>query len=185
MKSQPSSESPRVGHFERIGVVARWQPVHLGHAAVLEAMCDRSARVSIGIGSANRHDIRNPFSLTERMYDNYSLLPIPDLDDGPRWRNMLIQQLGELDVFVTANPYVAGLMANDYRILKPVHLLPNEKKVPINGSMVRRAMARNEDWQALVPPEVAEYLVSHGLDERFRRQFGLQTLALDTMIGRE
>jgi nicotinamide-nucleotide adenylyltransferase len=83
----------------RIGMVARWRPVHLGQAAVLQALCDRADEALIGIGSANRYNLRNPFTAEETMEmirlvldgrDNYTLLPIPDLDDGPRWRKMIL-----------------------------------------------------------------------------------------------
>ena len=38
-------------------------------------------------------------------------------------------------------------------------------------------MARGEDWRQLVPPEVAAWMDEAGLVQRFRREFGLQTLA--------
>ena len=46
-------------------MVARWKPVHLGHAAVLRALCDRGEQALIGVGSANRYDARNPFTVAE------------------------------------------------------------------------------------------------------------------------
>jgi hypothetical protein len=48
--------------------------------------------------------------------------------------------------------------------------------------MVRREMARGDDWQALVPEEIAEYITAEHLDERFRREFGLQALAIETIV---
>jgi nicotinamide-nucleotide adenylyltransferase len=45
--------------------------------------------------------------------------------------------------------------------------------------MVRRAMARGEDWRTLVPTAVARWLDERRLVERFRREFGLATLALE------
>ena len=178
--------------FERIGMVARWRPVHLGHAPVLRALCDRAQQVLIGIGSANRYDARNPFTLAEtgdmiRLVlagrENYQLIPVPDLDDGPRWRLMILDLFGPLDVFVTANPYVASLLADDYRLLRPVEMVSEEERIAIDGRLVRREMARGDGWRDLVPPEVAAYLTDRQLDERFRREFGLQTLALDAAIS--
>ena len=178
--------------FERIGMVARWRPVHLGHAPVLRALCDRADQALIGIGSSNRYDARNPFTLEETgdmirlvlaARENYQLIPVPDLDDGPRWRLMILDLFGPLDVFVTANPYVASLLAGDYRLLRPVELVPEEERIAIDGRLVRCAMARGDGWRYLVPPEVAEYLTDRRLDERFRREFGLQTLALDAAIS--
>ena len=177
--------------FGRIGMIARWKPVHLGQERVLNALCSRASQALIGIGSSNRYNARNPFTLeeTETMlrlvldgYDNYSLIPVPDLDDGPRWRLMVKDLFGALDLFVTANPYVTSLLQEDYRIMHPVELIRLEEQVPVDGSRVRRAMARGEAWESLVPPVIAEYLKSKQLDVRFRSEFGLQTLALETII---
>jgi nicotinamide-nucleotide adenylyltransferase len=180
-------------HFDHIGMVARWRPVHLGHEPILRALCDRAVKATIGIGSSNRYDLRNPFTLEETIdmirlvlagRTNYTLVPVPDLDDGPRWRKMVVELFGSLDLFVTANPYVSRLLAGDYRIVRPVALVPPEQKIAIDGTMVRREMARGNDWRPLVPAEVADYIAARRLDDRFRREFGLPTLALDALVTR-
>ena len=181
-------------HFERIGMVGRWKPVHYGHAAVLRALCDRADHALIGIGSSNRYDARNPFTLDETIdmirlalpdRENCTLIPVPDLNDGPRWRVMVIELFGPLDVFATDNPYVASLLATDYRVVRPVELVPTEARIPLDATMVRREMARGDGWRKMVPTEIAEYIVTRRLDERFRREFGLQTLALDAIVSVE
>jgi nicotinamide mononucleotide adenylyltransferase len=48
--------------------------------------------------------------------------------------------------------------------------------------MVRREMAQGDSWRALVPEEIADYIMAKRLDERFRREFGLQALAMDTIV---
>lgn len=187
----PTQTIHQTEHFDRIGMVARWQPVHRGHVPVLRALCDRASQAIIGIGSSNRHDLRNPFTLEERTdmvrlalaeRTNYSLIPVPDLDDGPRWREMVGDLFGPLDLFVTDNPYVASLLAADYKTIKPVELVPKDERVAVNGSMVRKEMARGDDWRALVPEEIVDYITAGHLDERFRHEFGLQTLAMDTIV---
>ena len=64
---------------------------------------------SIGIGSANRYNFRNPFTCDETAdmlrlalagRDNFELIPVPDLDDGPRWRALVIELFGPLDAFL-------------------------------------------------------------------------------------
>lgn len=176
----------------RIGMVARWRPVHNGQAAVLRALCSSAREVLIGIGSSNRYNARNPFTLSEtedmlRLVldgrENTHLIPVPDLDDGPRWRLMLLDLFGPLDLFVTDNPYVAKLLKDDYPLCRPVDLVPFNERVRVDGSMVRAAMARGERWQAWVPEKVAEYIQSNGLDVRFRKEFGLETLAMATVIS--
>jgi nicotinamide-nucleotide adenylyltransferase len=177
--------------LDRIGMVARWQPVHRGHVPVLRALCDLARQVIIGIGSSNRYDFRNPFTLDERIdmirlalpgRDNYTLTPVPDLDDGPRWRLMVVALFGPLDLFVTANPYVSSLLAPDYSVIKPVELVPEDQRIAVDGSAVRREMAQGGGWRALVPEAIANYIAANQLDERFHREFGLQTLALDSVV---
>ena len=177
--------------FDRIGMVARWQPVHRGHVPVLTALCDRAAHAIIGVGSSNRHNLRNPFTLEERTdmirlalagRGNYTLVPVPDLDDGPRWRAMVIDLFGSLDLFVTDNPYVSSLLEADYQVIRPVKLVPTDKRVAVSGTMVRKEMARGDGWRELVPDEVADYIVTRQLDDRFRREFGLEALAMDSIV---
>jgi nicotinamide-nucleotide adenylyltransferase len=177
--------------FKRVGMVARWRPVHLGQAGILHALCDLGEKILIGIGSSNRYNARNPFTLEEtramlnlvlERYDHYHLIAVPDLDDGPRWREMVLDLFGDLDCFVTDNPYVANLLGNDYPIIRPVELIKHGEQVHVDGTIVRAMMARGEAWQGWVPEVIADYIQQNELDKRFRREFGLETLALQTII---
>jgi len=168
-------------------MVARWKPVHLGHAAVLDALCDAARHALIGIGSCNRYDARNPFTgeeteamlrLALRGRANFSLIALPDLDDGPRWRAMVADVFGELDAFVTDNPYVASLMKETYPLVRPVELVPEDRRVMLDGTRVRLELARGEAWRQLVPESVRRYITANALDRRFRAEFGLETLSL-------
>lgn len=186
--------------YNRIAMIARWKPVHLGQAAVLRAMCRGAGQVIIGVGSANRYNARNPFTVEEmeamlRLVLNdrdpaqesaeYAILPVPDLDDGPRWRAMVKAMFGELDAFVTDNPYVANLMKDDYRLMRPVEFLSPSEFIKVDGTAVRALMAKGEGWQDLVPERVAQYIEENKLDERFRREFGLETLAMQVVVESE
>ena len=177
--------------YDVIGMVARWQPVHLGHQAVLRSLCSLARRVLVGIGSSNTVNYRCPFTLQETTdmltlvlagRENYTLIPVPDLNDGPRWRLMVLDLFGPLDLFVTDNPYVFSLLGGDYRSVRPVALVPPEVRIMVDGLQVRREMVRGGIWQHLLPPDVADYISSRGLDERFRREYGLQTLAIETIL---
>jgi nicotinamide-nucleotide adenylyltransferase len=174
----------------KIGVVCRFKPLHLVHAALLKALCQAGDEVLIGIGSSNRYDLRNPFTAGETadmihaalegQATHYRLIEVPDLGHGPRWRAMVERLMGELDLFVSANDYVRGLMESVYPLAHPLDLLAEGDRAPIDGTRVRRAMARGDDWEALVPASTRDYLVANDLPERFRREFGLATL-LDEM----
>lgn len=173
--------------MRRVGLVARFKPVHLGHAAVLRGLLAQAESVQVGIGSANVHDLRNPWSAAESAAMLAAITPetarlrvvaIPDLGDGPRWRALVRATFGPLDAFVTANPYVRSLLADEYHVVHPIEFVAPHERVRVDGTEVRRRLALGRDWQALVPPAVAEYLLGHGLVERFQREFGLATLAL-------
>ena len=169
------------------GLVCRWKPVHLGHEALLVTLCERSEHVLVGLGSSNRRNARNPFTAAEsaRMielvlaprFSNFELVSVPDLDDGPRWSALVSTLMGPLDLFVTENAWVKELMSSIYPVRHPGLIVPHERHVPIDGTLVRRRMARGEDWRSLVPRSVAAYLEQEGLAERFQREFGLETLA--------
>lgn len=179
--------------FKRIAMIARWKPVHLGQAVVLRALCNGAGQVIVGVGSSNRYNVRNPFTFeeTEAMLRlvldeinptvETALYAIPDLDDGPRWRAMVKEMFGELDAFVTDNPYVANLMKDDYRLMRPVEFLSPSEFIKVDGTAVRVMMAKGEGWQAWVPERVAGYIEENKLDERFRREFGLETLAMQSI----
>lgn len=162
-------------------MVARWKPVHLGHAAVLRGLVRHSEHALIGIGSANKYDRDNPFTAheTQEMIErvlvghrNFSILHVPDLGHGPRWRAMVREMMGPVDLFVTANAYVHSLMREVYPILHPVHLIAAHERTRLSGTMARQAMAQpDESWRELVPACIAEYLTEKQLVDRFRREF--------------
>jgi len=191
--AEPAKDAARLG---TAGMVARFKPLHNGHLAVLDAVLDRADELVIGIGSPNKYDNRNPFTAAESEQmirlalegrSNYRIIHVKDLDDGPRWKEMVPQLFGRLDTFVTANDYVAQLLKDKYAIVDPRTLLPPDRKVRVCATMVRYAIAANADWQDLVPAKVAGYITANKLDERVRREFGLKllSLALDESLAGE
>jgi len=167
--------------MKRIGLVCRWKPVHKGHAVLLETLCERSEHVLVGLGSPNKRDEKNPFTAEEsaRMIElvlaprfrNYDFVLVPDLGDGPRWAAMVRGMFGALDLFVTANAWVRDLMRPYYPVEHPGRIVPQEKHVAIDGTLVRKEMARGEEWRRLVPPPVERFLDEAGLVGRYRSEF--------------
>ncbi|MBS3164888.1 hypothetical protein J4439_05655 [Candidatus Woesearchaeota archaeon] len=174
-----------------VGVIGRWKPLHNGGALMLDTLCARADLVKLGIGSANRYDARNPFTAEEsegmlRAYlkpeCNCEFIHVPDFGhlpehaDGQRWREEVLRLYGELDCFVSGNAYVRELLKDDYRVIHPAELIPKEEQLWLRAAQVRVEMARSGPWESLVPEEVSRYITSARLDERFRSEFGLQTL---------
>ena len=177
----------------KVGVLGRFKPLHLGAARLLEEVCRQSEQVVIGIGSSNKYNIRNPFTFEETKemimrylspsYSNYTIIPIddfahiPQFSDGERWTQEILEKYGALDAFVSGNEYVKKLLQPHYRLIESFALVPPEKWIKVSGTIVRVALAKGEGWEKLVPESIAAYMKEKGLDARFRREFGLQTLA--------
>ena len=100
----------------------------------------------------------------------------------PEWRRMAIETFANSSLLVTANPYVKSLLADRFSISRPVDFIPQTRKIPVTATMVRKEMARGGDWQSLVPAEIAAFILQNRLDRRFRSEFGLHTLAMETII---
>ncbi len=172
--------------------IGRFKPLHNGTAALLESLCENADKAVIGIGSCNKYNLRNPFTAEEskEMIDaflskkasNYSItyLPdfahIPEFSDGQRWREHVLEQCRGIEYLVSGNPYVCELLKNDYEIIHPNLIIPAEKQITIRATQVRFEMALRGNWQSLVPEEVAQYIEQNKLDERFIKEFGLETL---------
>lgn len=183
--------------YKRIGAIGRFKPFHLGAYTMLEAMCESAEHVVIGIGSAGpdyKYNLRNPFTPEEtkemidaalsKKFSNYSFVEIPDFahipeyKDGEKWVQEITANYGILDGFVSGDNYVIDLLKQHYNIIHPSDMIPQEKWIYIRGSMVRAEMARGGDaWKAFVPKEAADYICRNKLDERFRKEFGLETLS--------
>ncbi|MBI4095402.1 MAG: adenylyltransferase/cytidyltransferase family protein [DPANN group archaeon] len=171
----------------RAGMIARFKPVHLGHASILEAMCEQASEVIIGLGSSNVCDLRNPFTAKEsaemiglvlkKRFSNYAFVEIPDLNNGQKWRGLAVSLFGKLDYFVTANDYVRELLKDDYKIIHPLEIIPEDRRVPVDGTLVRITMAKGGEWERLVPAEVSKYIKENKMEERFCAEYGLATLA--------
>ena len=78
---------------------------------------------------------------------------------------------------MTGNDWVAELLKKEYNIISPAELIQAEKRIELRATLVRIEMAKNGDWQRYVPEEIAKYIQEKRLDERFRKEFSIETLA--------
>lgn len=177
----------------KVGVIGRFKPLHKGGALMLEHVCEQAEHVIIGIGSSNKYNARSPWTAEESQamiesflapnFSNYSFVHVPDFAhlkleyrDGQRWRQEVLSLFRSLDAFVTGNDYSANLLQPDYKIIHPGDMIPPERWIMMRATQARVAMAQGGDWQQFVPDPVVEYLEKDKLVERFKKEFGLQTL---------
>lgn len=179
--------------LKRAAVIARFKPLHNGARLMLENTCKNADYVLIGVGSANKYDYRNPFTFeeTKDMLETQVYLQkvphdivalndyghIPKFRDGKKWKTEVLQKFQNIDTIVTANPYVTKLLEDNYKIVHPGTLIPKENWLYMKATQVRVAMAKGQNWQNMVPKEIAEYIEKNNLEKRFRQEFGLETLA--------
>ncbi len=185
----------------KVGFIGRFKPLHIGSAATLEALCYRADEVIIGLGSSNRYNIRNPFTAEEskeminlflkQRFSNYRFVGVPDFghiseySDGQKWKSVVKELFGELDFFVTGNDYVAGLLKNDYIIKDSAEYIPKHKKSQLHATNVRIEMVKGDEWKALVPEVIIQYLEDNRLIERLRKEFGQKILYLSNIDKRD
>ena len=180
--------------FRKLGVIGRFKPLHNGAYSMLETLCENTEQLIVGIGSSNKYNLRNPFTPEESeaminsaladRFSNYKIVHVPDFAhipkyaDGKKWRNFVIEKFGDLDAFVTSNEYIRNLLGERYEIVHPTILIPKEKQIKLRATEVRfRIASYNDSWKDLVPKKVADYLEKEKLVDRFREDFGLQTMA--------
>ena len=177
----------------KVGVIGRFRPLHNGSALMLDSICENSEQVIIGIGSSNKYNLRNPFTPEEARemielylkdrHTNYEIIMVPDFghipeySDGQMWKDYVVEHYGKLNHFITGNEYAAELLGQDYDIVHPASLVPKKNQIYMRGGIVRMAMATGGDYRAMVPACVADYLDEKGLVDRFRKEFGLETIA--------
>ena len=177
----------------KIGVVGRFKPLHNGGALMLDAVWENADHLVIGLGSSNKYNLRNPFTAEESAgmiqaylsprFSNYELIPVPDFvhisehSDGKKWKEYVKENFGSLNHFVSGNAYVSELLKDTYSIIHPTDLISPEQHIKIKATEVRLKIARDEHWKLLVPEPVVIYLESRGLVDRFRKEFGEQTIA--------
>lgn len=185
------NEDKKKKQFDRIGIIGRFKPLHLGAEKLLKSACEKSEYVIIGIGSSNKYNSRNPFTFEEtkktielvlNSFKNYKVVAVPDsahipeYADGKKWAQDVLKLFGKLDYFITGNPFVIELLKGSYKILSPEEIIFPEKKVDVKATKIRLAIVKNEPWKNFLPKEVAKFIISNKLNERIKKEFGKEIL---------
>jgi len=148
-------------------VVGRFQPLHRGHMDVIRKCADESDHLTIGIGSAQySHTPDNPFTAGERYMminktlrdegiDNYSIVPIEDLNRYPVWVSHVVSLVPPFRRVYSNNPLTKRLFQEAGFDVRDSPLYNREI---FSGTEIRRRMICDEEWRSLVPGPVAEVI---------------------------
>ena len=182
--------------FNRVGIIGRFKPINKRGILILETLGTISREVIVGIGSANKYNVRNPWTAEEviNMLDlnlefntsngesPFYFGKIDDTNgDNKKWIENVRKVFGTLDAFISGNPYVTKLLDPYYKIIHPSKVIGELLDLAFDdhSTDIRRLMAQDDAaWQDYTTDSIAVYLYSRGLVERFQKEFGPATLAL-------
>ncbi|MEM0001624.1 MAG: nicotinamide-nucleotide adenylyltransferase [Desulfurococcaceae archaeon] len=151
-------------------IIARFQPLHLGHLYVIEYCLSKFDEVIIVVGMASQsHTPENPFTAGERVemirrslkWKNVDLsrvitITLPTLEVSRVAVHYVKLYSPPFEAVVTLNPIIKTIFIEEgYRVLEP----PVLNRELYRGSYIRKLMSEGDDkWRGLVPPPVADLI---------------------------
>ena len=146
--------------------ITRAQPFHLGHLRVIREILKKNKNIVILIGSTQSKGTRkNPFSAREReemitralkagRVRNYEIVRADDIFNDQLWVAR-VNKVCKFDVVYSMNPWTircfkrAGIKVRKHSLYR---------RKSCSGSEIRKMIAGNGKWEALVPGSVAEHI---------------------------
>ncbi|MBN1676901.1 MAG: nicotinamide-nucleotide adenylyltransferase [Candidatus Thermoplasmatota archaeon] len=156
-------------------IVGRFQPLHLGHVAVIREVLAKCDDLVIVIGSAEEsHTEKNPFtageryqmiisSLTPEQRARVHIIPLRDVNRYSIWVNHVESYVPPFDIVFSNSGLTRSLFRHaGYEVSRTKAYNP---KV-YSATNIRKRIISGQKWRHLVPKEVASML--EGLDARSR-----------------
>ena len=156
--------------------VGRFQPFHNGHLQDVINALKEVDELAIGLGSAQENNTKkNPFTQNERMemisltlkklgIENYVLFTIPDYHDDDKWMDHIKDVTVPFEIaFIGENEWTERCFnTKGYQ----VHKLPFLEG--LSATLVRERINNDDNWEELVPEEVASYIKYIKGEERIK-----------------
>jgi len=147
-------------------ILGRFQPFHLGHLRLIEAVNDDNLEPIICIGSAQEGRTKdNPFTTEERrimveavvsrLDCEYRIYEIPDVNNNDLYVSHLETFVPDFDTVYSGNSLVLKLFkATGYRIVMPEMV----NRDVWEGAAIRQAMMEDDEWETAVPPQIVDII---------------------------
>ena len=148
--------------------IGRFQPLHNGHAYIIERALSEVDDLIIGIGSAeSSHTSSDPLTSGERMEmilkastvlgirDRIIPVPIRDVNRYSVWVSHVTSLVPRFDVVYTNNPLTGELFREAGFEVRGTAIVGREK---LSGIHIRECILDGSPWDDLVPAPVFEYL---------------------------
>ena len=163
---------------DRILMVGRFQPFHMGHLLVLKRIAPKYESLILGIGSAQySHTAENPFTAGERVemavealraegLNSFYVIPIEDINEHGRWVAHVESLVPRFSAVATNNPLNQRLFQEEgYEVVST----PLYDRKKYSGTVIRRRILAGKPWKDLVPPTVARIIQDIGGADRIRQ----------------
>ena len=149
--------------MKRALFIGRFQPFHNAHLADINKILNESDEIIIAIGSSlEKNTFENPFSCNERKQmiiktlkkhkiKNFKIYPVPDFHNNNKWVDYIKKNLPRFDSVYSGNQLTLKCFKNDS--VKKIKLIRG-----ISSTKIRNLIAKDKNWQTLVPKEVTYYI---------------------------
>ena len=146
--------------------MGRFQPFHLGHLRLIEAVKGDNLELMICIGSAQKGRTKdNPFTTEERrimveavvsrLDCKYQIYEIPDVNNNNLYVSHLETFVPEFDTVYSGNSLVLKLFkAAGYWIVMP----KMGNREVWEGAAIRQAMTEGDEWETAVPLQIVDII---------------------------
>ena len=147
-------------------ILGRFQPFHLGHFRLIEAVKGDNLELMICIGSAQKGRTKdNPFTTEERrimveavvsrLDCKYQIYDIPDVNNNDLYVSHLETFVPEFDTVYSGNSLVLKLFkAAGYRTVMPEMV----NREVWEGAAIRQAMTEDDEWETAVPLQIVDII---------------------------
>ncbi len=150
--------------------VGRFQPFHLGHLdAIKEVLC-KVDELGIVIGSAQySHNLKNPFTAGERLVmikqslqeagvdlPRVWIVPVPDVHLHMLWVPAVEGYTPKFHALYSNEPLTRRLFMEAGYKVENIHLYERQT---YSSTLIREKMLKDENWTALVPKSVSDFIL--------------------------